>query len=380
MELHLHIVYNSYYIGENIMKEFLKKLTKIQLNFILIIITILTFGISEKILNIFNISFRNWFSMVITVVIFIWIFLSIIICYKSNKKSRSILNRVLIIFWIIIGICCVFWKYTLLFGALLFSISNFNINEHVVDFDNGKKVVYVKSVWMSTDVQIHDYYGPLFCSYKYDSEHYKGLYDKYDKDYIESQKRYEEEKKNNRENNYNNQTNPYNTENSVKIPIKAEITEGDEILYKEKFDDTVVAVVCKGDWSGKHIVQIMKSKDDENTWTSMLDKGDGAIDLHYGTKFKFYNENFGYYLDSGLQGDSMRNFEFKFTDDGGKSFNRVKFDITDTEIGDKEFEVVDLPIFENGQYIIKLNVYFGNDEREYTLYSINGIAFELSDT
>lgn len=363
------------------MSKFLKKLSKIQLSFTLIAATILIFGISEKILNIFNISFRNWFSMCLIIGILIWTFITIIASYKTSEKSRRVLNKILIILGIIIGICCIFWQYTLIFGSLLFSASDFNIKEHVIDFEDGKKVVYVKSVWMSTDVQIHDYYGPIFCSYKYDSEFYDGVYDKYDKEHIEYQKMYEQERKNGKDNDSSNiEKNKTSIEDKIKIPIKAEITESDEILYKEKFGDTIIVAVCKGDWSGKHIIQILKSKDNENTWMSMLDKGDGAMDLHYGTEFKFYNENFGYYLDSGLQGDSKRNFEFKFTDDGGKSFNRVKFDIADTEIGDKEFEVVDLPIFENGQYIIKLNVYFGNDEREYTLYSINGIAFELIDT
>lgn len=362
------------------MSKFLKKLSKIQLSFTLIAATILIFGISEKILNIFNISFRNWFSMCLIIGILIWTFITIIASYKSSEKSRRFLNKILIIFWIIIGICCIFWQYTLLFGVLLFSASDFNIKEHVIDFEDGKKVVYVKSVWMSTDVQIHDYYGPIFCSYKYDSEFYEGVYDKYDKEYIEDQKRYEQERKNGKENDSSSiQKNKTSIEDKIKIPIKAEITESDEILYKEKFGDITIVAVCKGDWSGKHIVQILKSKDNENTWTSMLEKGDGAIDLHHGTEFKFYNENFGYYLDRGIQGESLHNFEFKFTDDGGKSFNRVKFDIGDTEIGDKEFDIESLPIFENEQYVIKLNVYLKNEEKEYTLYSANGISFELED-
>lgn len=356
------------------MRNFFKKLSKIQLNFILILATILIFGICEKILNIFNISFRNWFSMCIIIGILIWTFISLIVSYKSSEKSRKVLSKLIIIFWIIIGICCVFWQYTLLFGLLLFSASDFNIKEHVIDFDDGKKVVYVKSVWMSTNVQIHDYYGPFFCSYKYDSESYEGTYDKYDKEYIESNKKYEEERKKYVE---NENTNNSEKEEHENVPIKAEITENDEVLYKERFGNTTIVAVCKGDWSGKHIVQILNSKDDEKTWTSMIEEGDGVIDLHYGTEFKFYNENFGYYLDRGIQGESLGSFEFKYTDDGGKRFNRVKFDIGDTEIGDKDFEIKELPVIENGQYVIKLNVYFKNEEKEYTLYSTNGIVFEL---
>lgn len=341
-------------------------------NTLYILLSIVIFVFIEKILNNFNVSFRHWVKLVFFAAIVIWTIVTIIYSYIKYERVKIIAKKLKWPCIIATILACIFWRYVLLFGLLFFSSSDLSIREHTVDMPSGKKVVYVKTVWMSTHVEIHEYYNLFFCSYHHDYDYYKGTYDRYDKKHEQQTLAQKEKEKEEREKLLQEQEKT----NQEKIYVDATINENDEILYKEKFDNTTIAAVCKGDWSGKHIVQILKSEDDEKSWISMIDTADEAIDVHYGTEFKFYNKNFGYYLDKGLQGYNQ-NYEFKFTSDGGKHFYTVKLFIAQTEIGDKYYYLEDFPEYKNGEYIMKLKVYINNEEKEYMLYSLDGQTYEL---
>ncbi len=332
--------------------------------FIFLIILIVIFIISEKVLNVFNIGFRFWFKCLVFTIFFIGFIIYIIFLAIKNERIRNILNKVFIFFLFLLIPAMIFWQYTLFFISVFANYYNLNIEEYVIDTDFGKKVVYVQH-FFDTDVEIHDYYNKFLCSYDYDVEYYEGTVSIYDI-----------EKRLNEKNNISVPIDNNQQEKEELIEnIKPEIAESDEVLYKEKFGDVTVAVVSKGEWNNKLIVQILKSQYSENTWTSMLQDEDGVIYVSDNTEFKFFNENFGYYLDNVVDEKYQ---ELKYTSDGGRSFERVKLLIGETEIGDKEYIIDGLPFFEDGEYKLKLNVYYENGEKEYILYSDNGMSFELN--
>lgn len=336
--------------------------------FLLILIFLVVLIIIEKALNFYNIDFRNWFKIFILAMLLIFFIVGLIISSKNNKTLKKLMEKLLMVFIFLVILGAIFWRYTLLFGLVLMKIAGFATNEYVLDTTYGKKVVYVDSFLTDTSVEIHDYYNLFFCSYSYDYDAYSGSYDYVDKEKIESTLKFKNER------NYDTNIEE-NQKQEIINEVTSEITESDEVLYKEKFGEIIISVVCKGDWSGKHIVQILKSKDNENSWTSELKNEEGVIDVHYGTEFIFFNENFGYYLDKGIQGSNRVNSELRYIQKG--ELGRVKLLISATEIGDKEYKIEELPYFENEEYKIKLKVYFENAEKEYILYSKDGKSFEL---
>ena len=351
-------------------KSFLRKINILfdKINnhfFILLVVFIAMFVISEKVLNIFNMSFRFWFQCLAFTIFLIVAILGIIKLSIKNEKVRNILKKVCIALMFVLVFIEIFWQYTLFFISVIANCYNLNIEEYVIDTDTGKKVVYVRH-FFGTNVEVHDYYNKFLCSYDYDVEYYDGTVSIYDI-----------EKRLNEKNNISTPIdNSQNKKEDIIKNIKPEIAEGDEILYKEKFGDVTVAVVSKGEWNDKCIVQILKSQDNENTWLSMLQNEYGVMYVSDNTEFIFFNEDFGYYLDNNT---NEKYQELKYTYDGGKSFGRVKLLIGETEIGDKEYVIKGLPFFEDGEYKLKLKVYFEDGEKEYILHSDNGMSFKLNE-
>lgn len=328
---------------------------------IILISFISIFIIIEKVLNHFNMSFRFWLQCLIFCICLIGIILCIIKIYIKKEKVKNILKKVCILFLFLLIPTIIFGQYILFFILVFANYYNLNIEEYTIDTEYGKKVVYVQH-FFDTKLKVHDYYNQFICSYNYDSEIYEG-----------NLNISEIEEKLNKKNNLTDEK--QKSKEEIIKNIKPEISESDEVLYKEKFGDVTIAIVSKGEWNNKHIVQILRSKESDNIWESMLQNEYGAIYASNNTEFKFFDEDFGYYLDNNVD---EKHQELKYTSDGGRNFETVKLLIGETEIGDKEYIIGGLPLFENGKYKLKLNVYCEYGEKEYILYSENGISFELN--
>lgn len=95
------------------------------------------------------------------------------------------------------------------------------------------------------------------------------------------------------------------------------------VVYKHFTTDKEGHVVCMGDPAmGTYAVMIYSTIDGGNTWKQVNDQ---FITVHYDTKFKFINEQVGFYLDYGRQGtDELAILER--TEDGGKTWQEVKIE------------------------------------------------------
>lgn len=83
--------------------------------------------------------------------------------------------------------------------------------------------------------------------------------------------------------------------------------------------------VCMGDPAmGTYAVMIYATTDGESTWKQV---SDNFFTVHYDTRFKFINEEVGFFIDYGRQGtDELAILER--TEDGGKTWQEVKIEKT----------------------------------------------------
>lgn len=95
------------------------------------------------------------------------------------------------------------------------------------------------------------------------------------------------------------------------------------VVYKHFTTDKEGHVVCMGDPAmGKYAVMIYATTDGGSTWKQVIDQ---FFTVHYDTKFKFINEEVGFYIDYGRQGtDELAILER--TEDGGKTWQEVKIE------------------------------------------------------
>lgn len=322
------------------MKKFLKKI----FNHVLLstIIFLLLFILLNCIINLFYIAFREWIYIVVAVITV----LGIIIGYtqlmaKSKKKSTTV--ALAIIAAIIIIFCAIFGKL-----ILFFVVAGIK-PEHVINKDGKKYVAYVNS-FLNVEVSYYDYINPLVRGniIKIVESYGKGGYDPFDGEHewsvVKSYKYYDDE-------------------GNV---IKSSESENTDELYYVGLDNNVkIKIVSQGSWSGKNIIQILKTTDGGKTWQSQLQTSDGTMDVHYGSKFTFINENLGYIYDPGIQGTDGVNSSLLITTDGGKHFLNEVVIIPSNEIQGKLW-CKDVPYLEDGK--IKLKVY----TIDYTVDKENG--------
>lgn len=319
-------------------------------------------------LNKMDIAFRQKPAIFLLILPIILTIYGIITLIKKEKMIRDLFRLLIGILAGIFAILCILgWRMILLLAGL--TLERLFPKEHIIIKEDGTKLVaYVESVWMDTTVTYYKYYNPLFCSYtSINTEHFSGNFDPFDGEHENYNSN-----NNNTPSNIHNQEETNPKEDEKIIP---EITEDNKILYKETFADTTIAAVCKGDWSGRHIVVILKSRDNGITWESMQDSPDDAMDLHYGTKFIFFNENLGFYYEPGFPGSSLEDANLMQTLDGGKTFTHLELQALCYV--DEPHYIKDLPYIENGLYKLNVYSYKNNEEIIYTLYSKDGFTWEL---
>lgn len=116
-----------------------------------------------------------------------------------------------------------------------------------------------------------------------------------------------------------------NTTNNTYIEKEGEYIDECElpVVYKHFTTDKEGHVVCMGDPAmGTYAVMIYSTTDGGNTWKQVNEQ---FFTVHYDTKFKFINEQVGFYLDYGRQGtDELAILER--TEDGGKTWQEVKIE------------------------------------------------------
>ena len=116
-----------------------------------------------------------------------------------------------------------------------------------------------------------------------------------------------------------------NTTNNTYIEKEGEYIDECElpVVYKHFTTDKEGHVVCMGDPAmGKYAVMIYATTDGGSTWKQVNEQ---FFSVHYDTKFKFINEQVGFYLDYGRQGtDELAILER--TEDGGKTWQKIKIE------------------------------------------------------
>lgn len=319
------------------MKEKLNKLKEYIKNHIVVdIITFLgIYLILSTILANNNLVLRRWVNITVFVIALIGIIAQIIRTYINNgKKVRNIIKLTCLVLCLAIVF---FWKLTLTV-LLMFELTF--PSEKVIKTETEKYIV--------TQPWHHFEYHKYINWFVYSSDYELDLDIKNDENsnYISSIT----------QNNEENKDTTVTIENDIHKDEEVELKEDDEILYNETFDDVSVVVVNRGAWSGKYIIQILKSVDNGNTWYSQIESEEGVMDVHYGSKFRFLNENLGFINDPGITSSNRINSKFLVTNNGGKTFEKAKFILDENE----EIFIDDVPYIENK--VLKLNVY----EVEYT--------------
>lgn len=341
------------------MKKFLKKIANNIFidTLIVIVVFILLCGIN----GLFGVMFRQKVYLTVEIIAFIGLVIGYVQIIVKNE-SRTGTGTLILIGILILTVCIIFWKMILLFLSLSHK------PEHVIEKDNHKYVAYVNS-FLDVEVEYYDYINALLEGNTLKIKEYygKGGYDPFDgnhDNYIaERYYYYDEEGKVIKTNDKNTpQITEYElnkNDNDKQQNISANNTS--DILYYTAINDKVkIKIVNQGNWSGKNIIQIFKTIDGGENWTSQLATSDGSMDVHYDSKFTFINENLGYICDPGLQGTDGNNSSLMVTTDGGKHFNEVT--IIPSDKIDGKIRCNEVPYLEDDK--VKLNVYTIKDQQK----------------
>lgn len=117
----------------------------------------------------------------------------------------------------------------------------------------------------------------------------------------------------------NNKDISYNVKENVKYIDGCELP----VTYEHFTTKDEGHAVCMGDPAmGKYAVMIYSTTDGGNTWKQV---NDSFFTVHYDTKFKFINEQVGFYLDYGRQGTNELAV-LERTEDGGETWQEVKLE------------------------------------------------------
>ena len=356
------------------MKKFLKKIANniFIYTLIFIVIFILLCGIN----SLFGVMFRQnfyWAVGIITLIGLVIGYVQLIVKNKSGPETGALI----LIGIVIITVCIIFGRIILLFCGLAFK------PEHVIEKDSHKYVAYVNS-FLDVEVEYYDYVNAILVGNTIKIKEYygKGGYDPFDGNHenctVEKYYYYDDEGKVIKTNDKNTpQITEYElnkNDNDKQQNISANNTS--DILYYTAINDKVkIKIVNQGNWSGKNIIQIFKTIDGGENWTSQLATSDGSMDVHYDSKFTFINENLGYICDPGLQGTDGNNSSLMVTTDGGKHFNEVT--IIPSDKIDGKIRCNEVPYLENDK--VKLNVYTIKDQQiaYYTFVNKGESYFEF---
>ena len=166
-------------------KSFINRLVNKYFFIIFAILILVISAITEQVLKLYNLDFRNWFRNTIFIVALISFIIGIIKINIKNKLFQKVMKSMLVVFMGLGIVGAIFWQYTIFFGYMFLKLIGFTTREYVMDTSYGKKVIYVDTFLLDTSVEIHDYYNPFFCSYSYESDTYDGSYDYIDEEKIE---------------------------------------------------------------------------------------------------------------------------------------------------------------------------------------------------
>lgn len=342
------------------MKNILRKIKKHIL--LISIILLILFIIVTLLLNtVFSVTFRKFVYVIIGILFFVGLIIGIVQTTKNSKKTSTKIIMTAVITFVL--------TVTLIFAPLWLFIAAALVfhPEHIIEKDNQKYVAEVRS-FLDVYVYYYDYINPFVQGNTIRIREYygDGGYDPFDgehNDYKPESTTYYDENGNpinsyeNNENNENYENNESNENyeiysNNTSIEINEESAD-DYVLYREEFgENTIIEIVSRGTWSGKDIIQIMKSNDNGQNWTSQLETSDETMDVHYNCKFVFLNENLGFINDINDPNAINKENTLVVTNDGGKTFKEVE--LADIENNQKVY-CDEVPYLEDNE--LKLKVY-----------------------
>ncbi len=148
-----------------------------------------------------------------------------------------------------------------------------------------------------------------------------------------------------------------------------------EILYTKKINEQIYYRIMKIDvaLAQRIIITVEKSVDGGKEYSNQL--SNKFITVNNETKYEFINENIIFINDNGISGQSVADRALLASQDGGKTFERIKLNLNDDLIDYIYFE--EMPYFENDKLRLKVQAYLTKDPEILNLISIdNGLTWE----
>lgn len=344
------------------MRKFLDKI-----KFNILVYTILyelVFILLKLILNACGIEFMQWIYNINLIIVGIGFLAGILqIIIKAEHTSTRICTIVCL--GCILSVTLMFWQIPVLFYVAYFP------PEHIVEKEGRKMVGYVRA-FLRTEVDYYDYYNVFFRGkYRLIEEDYgKGGFDPFNEktDYkheIQQTTYYDKNGKvidaisNNSVANIpikdSHSANVNHMDNSI-LDKNINHVSKDDILYEKQIHpNTRIRVINLGAiLAQKSIVRIEKSTDDGQTWLSVHENSEEAIQIHNGAEFVFINEKVGFINDPGLAGTDGENSGLMVTTNGGKTFETANI-IHPNTIEERNLLVKGVPYEEQG--ILKIEIY-----------------------
>lgn len=353
----------------------------------IVIIVILNF-----ILNLLNIRFRLWITIVI-------IFLSVLgfavgilqqIYKATESKKTAIVISVLIIAFIII--------LTLFFMPVIIFVGVFSYHpEHTVMLD-GKRYVAVVSSFLHVDVNYYDYYGPLLMGTKvrvhgdfgkggFDPFVSSNSSDKVEYTYYDNSGKIISKKmeifiKDEKENIIDRQKIDKNQLEDFDKNANYILPKDEEVLYEKKFNKTILRFSKIDSILGQNmLVHVVKSKDGGNNFYVI---SDDAIQVSNDAKFVFLSETLGFAISTDQLSINNGKSGLFVTNDGGKTFMIANIEYENSK--NDYITIQKEPYSENNLLKMKCSVYQLNDNRdgyedkELTFFSKdNGLHWQLEN-
>ena len=305
------------------------------------------------ILSLFNIRFRLWFIILMTVIFLLSLIAGII--QVAIRESKIVKIIIIILTGSLILFCLFFYK------VFLAIFSFFLCPEYVTTLDGTKYVAVVNQGLHNTSIYYYDYYGPFLIGTHervYGISNYNPFTDNETELHLiyfddDGKKIYEKDV------NYENgkivdEKESDNYDAKIEVP-----TINDNVLYEVKFDKTVIRVRKIEDVMPQNMaVSVYKSTDKGKNFKCVSD----SIIVSQEAKFIFLDENIGFIISTGNIWFNKESKDLYVTTDGGKTFETSKFNYKNDDV--EYMSVVDFPYFEEDILHLECSIYTLNDKRD----------------
>ncbi len=320
------------------------------------LIYLIIFVLGWIILYLCNRTYLFWFKEVSFLIITIGIIVSTIKNIKKSKYDEKE-KKLLYITYLSIEAIISFIVLAVITFPYLFNV------EKIVMIDGKLYVESSHSVLLSNRINYYDLTNPIF---RKNQPRFEKEYDDTlsDSDYLYTTY-YDDNGKVIKTKDKDNSSNLNNEQNNENI----------ETLYTQKISENIYYRVRKIDaaLAQKIIIIVEKSSDGGKTYSNQLT--DKLLTVNDKAKYEFINENIGFINDNGLSGTSGTNRALLVSQDGGKTFERIKLNINSNLIDYIYFE--GMPYFENSKLRLEAQLYLTNDPEVLNLISTdNGLTWE----